>query len=159
MWELCETVCGFAKTCGRVLCVHRSGSFHTRGAARDASRVASERMVVTTHTRISETNDGMQIKTILNRIQKQRGFVYGTILIEEQIGGLALTIAVAPHRRNRPQCGGCGQRGGVYDRLAPRRFEFVPLWGLRVFFLYMMRSKSTRLNSSHIQKSRMPSSA
>jgi len=23
--------------------------------------------------------------------------------------------------------------------LAPRRFEFVPLWGLRVFFLYMMR--------------------
>ena len=30
-------------------------------------------------------------------------------------------------------------RGPQYDRLAPRRFEFVPLWGLRVFFLYMMR--------------------
>src|SRR5439155_20300751 len=103
----------FCKTCGRVLCVHRSGSFHTRGAARDASRVDSERMVVTTHTRISETNGGMQIKTILNRIQKQRGFVYGTIQLEEQIGGLALTIAVAPHRRNRPQCSGCGRRGGV----------------------------------------------
>ena len=101
MWELCETVCGFAKTCGRVLCVHRSGSFHTRGAARDASRVDSERMVVTTHTRISETNGGMQIKTILNRIQKQRGFVYGTIQLEEQIGGMALTIEIAPHRRNR----------------------------------------------------------
>ena len=27
----------------------------------------------------------------------------------------------------------------MYDRLAPRRFEFVPLWGLRVFFLYAMR--------------------
>ncbi|MGH2399630.1 MAG: ISL3 family transposase [bacterium] len=82
----------------------------------------------------------MQIKTILNRIQKQRGFVYGTIQLEEQIGGLALTIEIAPHRRNRPQCSGCGQRGGgVYDRLAPRRFEFIPLWGLRVFFLYMMR--------------------
>ncbi len=49
-------------------------------------------MVGPTHTRISETNDGMQIKTILNRIQKQRGFVYGTIQLEEQIGGLALTI-------------------------------------------------------------------
>ena len=81
----------------------------------------------------------MQIKTILNRIQKQRGFVYGTIQLEEQIGGLALTIAIAPHRRNRPQCSDCGRHGGVYDRLAPRRFEFVPLWGLRVFFLYMMR--------------------
>jgi len=58
-------------------------------------------MVVTTHTRISETNGGMQIKTILNRIQKQRGFVYGTIQLEEQIGGMALTIEIAPHRRNR----------------------------------------------------------
>jgi transposase len=81
----------------------------------------------------------MQIKTILNRIQKQRGFVYGAIQLEQQIGELALTIAIAPHHRNRPQCRGCGHRGGVYDHLAPRRFEFVPLWGLRVFFLYMMR--------------------
>ena len=139
VWELCETVCGFAKTCGRVLCVHRSGSFHTSGAARDASRVDSERMVVTTHTRISETNGGMQIQTILNRIQKHRGFVYGTVQIEDQIGGLALTVDLAPHRRNRPRCAGCEQPGAVYDRLVPRRFEFVPLWGLRVFFVYAMR--------------------
>jgi transposase len=81
----------------------------------------------------------MQIKTILNRIQKHRGFVYGTVQLEEQIGGLALTVDIAPHRRNRPRCAGCEQPGAVYDRLAPRRFEFVPLWGLRVFFLYAMR--------------------
>ncbi len=82
----------------------------------------------------------MQIKTILNRIQKDRGFVYGTVQFEEPIGGGgAVTIAIHPHRRNRPQCAGCGTRGRVYDRLAPRRFEFVPLWGLRVCFLYMMR--------------------
>ena len=56
-----------------------------------------------------------------------------------QIGGLALTVDLAPHRRNRPRCTGCGQAGRVYDRLTPRRFEFVPLWGLRVFFLYAMR--------------------
>jgi hypothetical protein len=139
VWELCETVRGFAKTCGRVLGVHRSGRFQTRGAASDASRVDSERMVVTTRTRISDTNGGMQIKTILNRIQKQRRFVYGTVQVEEQIGSLALTIDIAPHRRNRPRCSGCGESGRVYDRLTPRRFEFVPLWGLRVFFLYAMR--------------------
>ena len=81
----------------------------------------------------------MQVKTILNRIQKHRGFVYGTVQLEEQIAGLAVTVDIAPHRRNRPRCAGCGQPGSVYDRLAPRRFEFVPLWGLRVFFLYMMR--------------------
>jgi hypothetical protein len=74
----------------------------------------------------------------LNRIQEHRGFVYGAVQLEEQMSGLALTVEIVPHRRNRPQCAGCGQRGRVYDRLAPRRFEFVPLWGLRVFFLYLM---------------------
>jgi transposase len=81
----------------------------------------------------------MQLKTILNRIQKHRGFVYGTVQFEEQIAGLALTVDIAPHRRNRPRCAKCGRAGPVYDRLPPRRFEFVPLWGLQVFFLYMMR--------------------
>ena len=84
----------------------------------------------------------MQVKTILNRIQKQRGFVYGAVHLEEQISGLALTIAIAPHGRNRPRCSGCGRRGGVYDRLAPRRFEFVPLWGIPVFLIYSMRRVS-----------------
>ena len=56
-----------------------------------------------------------------------------------QIAGLALTVEIAPHRRNRPRCASCGQASAVYDRLALRRFEFVPLWGLRVFFLYPMR--------------------
>ena len=69
----------------------------------------------------------MQIKTILNRIQKHRGFVYGAVQLEEQICGLALTVDIYPHARNRPQCSGCGRRGSPYDRLAPRRFEFVPL--------------------------------
>ena len=81
----------------------------------------------------------MQIKTILNRIQKHRGVVYGAVRLEEQIGGLALTVDIAPHRRNRPRCARCGNPGRVYDRLVPRRFEFVPLWGVRVFFLYIMR--------------------
>ena len=123
----------------RSLCVHRSGSFHTHGVATDASRVDSERMVVPTHTRTSEANSGMQIKTILNRIQKHRGFVYGDVRFEEHVDGVALTVDIVPHRRNRPTCSGCRQRAPAYDRLAPRRFEFVPLWGLRVFFLYMMR--------------------
>jgi hypothetical protein len=69
-------------------------------------------MVVTTHTKTSGANDGMQIKTILNRIQKQRGFVYGAIQLEAQIGGLAVTVEIAPHRRNRPRCAGCAQPAG-----------------------------------------------
>jgi transposase len=71
----------------------------------------------------------MQVKTIVKRIQKYRGLVYGDVRLEEQLDGLALTVELYPQARNRPQ----------YDRLAPRRFEFVPLWGLRVFFWYMIR--------------------
>jgi len=43
-------------------------------------------MVVATLTRIMETNNGMHVNTILNRLQKQRGFVYGTVQFEERIG-------------------------------------------------------------------------
>ena len=74
------------------------------------------------------------------QILRKTRFVYGPVQLEEQPrGGLALTVDIYPHARNRPHCSGCGRRGPQYDRLAPRRFEFVPLWGLSVFFLYMMR--------------------
>ncbi len=81
----------------------------------------------------------MHIKTILNRIQKQRGFVYGTVQLRGRSRGLVLEVDIYPHARNRPRCSGCGRRGPQYDRLPPRQFEFVPLWGIAVFFLYMMR--------------------
>jgi transposase len=81
----------------------------------------------------------MQIKTILNRIQKQRGFVYGTVQLMGRSSGLVLEVDIYPHARNRPRCSGCGRRGPQYDRLPPRQCEFVPLWGIAVFFLYMMR--------------------
>jgi len=81
----------------------------------------------------------MQIKTILNRIQKYPGFVYGAVRLTERHGALELDVDLYPHRRNQPRCSGCGRRGPQYDRLDPRRFEFVPVWGIRVFFWYMMR--------------------
>ena len=143
MWELVENpFCGFSKARWAArFAVHGAGSFHTlgRGVATDASRVDSATMVVTTHASVSGGHNGMQIKTILNRIQKHRGFVYGLVQLEEQSSRLALTVDIYPHARNRPRCAGCGQPGPQYDRLPPRRFEFVPLWGLTVFFQYMMR--------------------
>ena len=81
----------------------------------------------------------MQIKTILNRIQKQRGFVYGPMRLREQGGTLRLEVEIYPHLRNGPRCASCGRRGSQYDTRPPRWFEFVPLWGIRVFFLYRMR--------------------
>ena len=45
----------------------------------------------------------MQVKTILNRIQEHRGFVYGEVRLEDQFDGLTLTVDLYPHARNRPQ--------------------------------------------------------
>ena len=81
----------------------------------------------------------MRIKTILNRLQRQPGFVYGKALLGEERDSLSLQVELRPRANSRPQCSGCGQPGPGYDRLPQRRFEFVPLWGLKVFFLYAPR--------------------
>ena len=52
---------------------------------------------------------GMQIKTVLNRIQKQRGFVYGPMRLREQGGTLRLEVEIYPHLRNGPRCASCGR--------------------------------------------------
>ena len=73
-------------------------------------------MAVLKADHLSETNDGMQVKTILNRIQKQRGFVYGDVRFDRLDGGLVLTVDLYPHARNRPACADCGQRGQHNDQ-------------------------------------------
>jgi transposase len=81
------------------------------------------------------------LKTILNRIQKQPGFVYGQVRLMER-PRLEIVIEVRPHGRNRARCSGCERKRPGYDTLAPRRFEFVPLWGIPVFLVYPMRRVS-----------------
>ena len=82
----------------------------------------------------------MQVKTILNRIQKHRSFVYDTIrLQEDEVGRLMMEVEIRARANSRPRCSECGQPGPGYDTLKPRRFEFVPLWGIQVFFVYAMR--------------------
>ncbi len=86
----------------------------------------------------------MRLKTILNRVQRHRGFVYGAIRLVEEGGALVVEAELRPRATSRPTCSGCAQSGPGYDTLAPRRFEFVPLWGLPVFFCYAMRRVACR---------------
>lgn len=81
----------------------------------------------------------MQLETILNRIQKQPGFVYRAIRWGKTAGRRHLEIELCRHARRRPRCSGCQRPGPGYDTLAPRRWEFVPLWGVAVFFLYALQ--------------------
>jgi len=83
----------------------------------------------------------MLLKTILNRVQRHRLFVYGAIRLLEGLGGqvISIEVEIRPRANSRPTCSGCDRLGPGYDSLPPRRFEFVPLWGIPVFFLYAMR--------------------
>ena len=77
----------------------------------------------------------MQVKTVLNRVHKVKGFVYEQIrFVRDVIEG-----DVRPRRGSRPYCSGCGRRGATYDHLMRRRFAFVPLWGIN-----LLRSVSVR---------------
>ena len=82
----------------------------------------------------------MQVKTVLNRVHKVKGFVYEKVRF---VGG-TLEVDVRPRRGSRPYCSGCGRRGPTYDHLMPRWFAFVPLWGIRVFLVYAMRRVNCR---------------
>lgn len=84
----------------------------------------------------------MQLQTILNRVERYKSFVYGRCTWDEQARDLTLHVEVAPRANGRPICSGCRRQRPGYDRLAPRTFEFVPLWGIRVLFLYAMRRVS-----------------
>jgi PIN domain nuclease of toxin-antitoxin system len=81
----------------------------------------------------------MLLKTILNRVQKQPGFVYGTVRLIETPWRKELEVEVQPRAGRRPTCSGCLRPGPGYDTLAARRYEFVPLWGMAVFFVYARR--------------------
>lgn len=84
----------------------------------------------------------MQLKAILNRVQKHPSFVYGDGRFVDKGGQVVLEVDIRPRANGRAVCSGCERRVPGYDRLPPRRFEFVPLWGFAVFFVYAMRRVS-----------------
>jgi transposase len=87
----------------------------------------------------------MHLKTILNRVYPHRGFVYaGFELSTKEDKTPRLWVRVEPRQGSRPICSGCNRKGPGYDTLEERPFEFVPLWGILVFFLYAMRRVDCR---------------
>src|SRR5437867_10737614 len=66
----------------------------------------------------------MLLKTILNRVEQHKGFVYGKVRWLNR-GKPSIEVEVRP--------------GPTYDRLKRRLIEFVPLWQVIVFFAYAPR--------------------
>ena len=81
----------------------------------------------------------MQLKVILNSIEKYKGFIYSDIGWDGNEKGKSLLIKVKPRKGSKGFCSGCGKRGSCYDTGKARRFQYVPLWGITVFLIYAMR--------------------
>jgi len=84
----------------------------------------------------------MELITILNHCHHHRGFVYQRARWSED--KRSVVIEVRPRQRSTAICSGCHQPAPGYDRLPQRCFEFIPLWGILVFFLYCMRRVNCR---------------
>ena len=79
----------------------------------------------------------IHLKTILNRVQKFKSFVYGEVNWSKD--EKSIEVEVKPRSNSRPICFGGGKKRPSYDQLGVRRFEFVPLWAIPVFLVYAMR--------------------
>jgi len=81
----------------------------------------------------------MQLKTILNRVEYFKSFVYGKARWVDDDDRPTIEVNIEARKNGRVICSGCGRPAPGYDRLPERRFEFVPLWGIAVYFVYAMR--------------------
>jgi len=86
----------------------------------------------------------MRIITLLNQIHHFPGFVYKSAQLISGGKHNHIDIEVEPRKGSKLICSGCHEPAPGYDHLTERRFEFVPLWGLPVFFVYTMRRVNCR---------------
>jgi transposase len=81
----------------------------------------------------------LEVKTILNRIQHFSGFVYRDVRLRSPWRRLRIEIRLEPHRSSRGSCSKCREPAPGYDQLPERSWSFVPLWGIKTYFLYSPR--------------------
>lgn len=81
----------------------------------------------------------MLIKTILNYCHKFNNFIYTKVKFSEKNGQAVLTIDIAPRRNGKKLCSICRCECPGYDKLPPRLFAFIPIWGIKVYFRYARR--------------------
>jgi transposase len=81
----------------------------------------------------------LEVKTLLNQIQRFVGFVYHSIGLRGAGPSLRVEVRIQPHRGIRGKCATCQAACPGYDQLPERRWLFVPLWGIGVHFFYRPR--------------------
>ncbi len=86
----------------------------------------------------------MLLKTILNCIEKHKGFIYTSIQLKNIMGRLAIHVSISPRQNSKGKCSKCFKKSSGYDKLPKRFFKYIPLWNIPVYFLYAPRRVSCK---------------
>ena len=90
----------------------------------------------------------MLVKTILNHCYKFKSFVYKNVhLLSDDKGNPIIVVDIEARTNGQKLCSTCHRPSPGYDRLKPRRYKFVPLWGIPVFLRYARRRVSCPIHS------------
>src|SRR3972149_12151684 len=90
----------------------------------------------------------LALKTLLNRVEPLKGFVYESSRISPPADGRRgslmaraprIEIGLRAHQSKLGKCSQCLLPAPGYARLAGRYFQFVPLWGMATWFVYEPR--------------------
>ncbi|GEM_PF-2288157 len=86
----------------------------------------------------------MLIKTLLNKVERFKLFVYGPVCVMLINGVETLVIDIEPRSNSRPVCPECDKRRNAYDRQSQRLFEYQPVWTFKSYFRYALHRVSVR---------------
>lgn len=82
----------------------------------------------------------LQVKTILNQVQRLVGFIYQEIELFAQPGyPRVIKVKIAAHEGRPRLCSKCLKPAPGYGRLRARRWLHEPVWGIPVYFYYTPR--------------------
>jgi transposase len=85
----------------------------------------------------------MRIITLLNKCYYFKSFVYKedylTVINKNEV----YIVDIVPRKNSKALCSKCKSECSIYDHQKDYRlFEFVPIWGIKVYFKYLMRRVS-----------------
>ena len=94
----------------------------------------------------------MLLKTILNQIEKFKSFVYKKVFWKDEKSKDALIIELSARKNSQGECPSCGNRCGTYDTQSCRDYEYIPLWGIQVYFRYAPRRVNCLEHGIHVEQ-------
>jgi len=81
------------------------------------------KLVLSHDTGFEKRHPRMQLKTILNAVEKNKSFVYGEARWSKNRTTREIEFDVQLRKNSKPICSGCHKHRPGYDRLTARRFD------------------------------------